>query len=440
MKRWAVLVISGLATCGCGSGESAGMRPLIPDPAVTTGCTPGGVGVGTVRAKVVACADELIPGRLASGRVGDLVIENAHMRVIIRGPGEGFLLHGTRGGGVIDAAAWKDDGLGDDLVKEIQPLVDLNVGGFDELVIVEAGDDGPAEIVARGPAAVAGLIDAAITAEARMFTIEHHWILAADEPRLTMRTVIWGQGSDFSTVGDGLFMGGRARPFIPERGYPTSASTAGQFLVFEGTSTSYGVVYPADVPAVQLADIGGVRLLFGPTLQPNDPEGVSRWLVIGDGSIDSITREAWELRGADLGGVGGLLAVDTTGGLPNTTPWVVISQPDGDVMTVARPGASGIYDARLPAGDYLIHTEGPGRAAGAPQPITVGGGGSLPVMIDPPLEPFGVVAIRVHDAPGGAPLPARVTIWQGGDRKVVTFVRSGGLLDLPLAPGTYRLA
>ncbi len=418
-----------MTTCGCGGGDSAGMRPLVPDPAVLTACTPGGAGVGSVRAKVVACSEELIGGRLASGRVGDLVIENAKVRVVIRGPGEGFLLHGTTGGGLIDVASVGADGTpGDDLVKEIQPLVDLNVGGYDEIVITEAGDDGPAEIVARGPAAVAGLIDAAITAQPRDFTIEHHWILAADESRLTMRTLIWGEGEDFSTVADALFMGGRARPFLPERGYPTSGSTAGQFLVFEGTTTSYGVAYPPEVPAVQLADIGGVRILFGPTLQPNDGVGATRSLIIGDGSIESITRQAWELREADLEMFGGAVEAGTS---------VVVTDLDGNVQTVARAGTTlSTYQARVPAGDYLIHTEGPGRAPGAPQPVTAGTGSGV---VDPPVEPAGLVVVNAHE-PGGPPLPARVTVWQDGDRKIVTWTKPDGTLDLPLAPGSYRLA
>src|SRR5687767_13599505 len=153
MQRGQFLALLALVACGGDDGPS-GPRPLVEDPAVVTGCVPGPV-VGT-RAKVVACTEELIGGRLASGRIGDFVIENE--RVIVRGAGEGYYLHGSSGGGIVDAATVG----GEDLIKEVTPVVDLTAGAFDELVITEAGDDGAAEIVVRGPAAALDLVTAAV--------------------------------------------------------------------------------------------------------------------------------------------------------------------------------------------------------------------------------------------------------------------------------------
>src|SRR4029077_20120767 len=112
---------SGIATlvvlAGCGGDSAPGPRPLVPDPNVVVGCSPGLV--SGARAKVVACAEELIAGRLAAGRIGDVVLENERVRVIVRGAGEGYFLQGSSGGGIVDAARVG----GEDLVKEILPLV-----------------------------------------------------------------------------------------------------------------------------------------------------------------------------------------------------------------------------------------------------------------------------------------------------------------------------
>ena len=130
-----------LAACGDDVAPT-GLRPLVPDPDVETGCVPQVE--GRARVKVVECAEELVPGALAAGRVGDFVLENGHVRVIVRGPGAGYYLHGTSGGGIVDAVRKTPEGMSEDLVKEILPAIDLAVGAFDELVITEAGNDRPA--------------------------------------------------------------------------------------------------------------------------------------------------------------------------------------------------------------------------------------------------------------------------------------------------------
>src|SRR5688572_2462438 len=108
--RWVVLVV---LACACG-GDDFAPQELIADPAVATGCVPAAPGAGAVRAKPGACVDELPDGRLVSGRVGDLLIENDRMKVVIRGFGEGYYLMGTKPGGIVDAASAG----GEDLVKE----------------------------------------------------------------------------------------------------------------------------------------------------------------------------------------------------------------------------------------------------------------------------------------------------------------------------------
>ena len=92
------------------------------------------------------------------GGVGHVDIGIRHVE---RRPGQGYYQHGSSGGGIVDAATVG----GEDLIKELQPSIDLAVGAYDELVITEAGDDGAAELVVRGPAVARVQITAALARE-----------------------------------------------------------------------------------------------------------------------------------------------------------------------------------------------------------------------------------------------------------------------------------
>lgn len=244
MKRLAWLGI----LVACGDNAVPQPQPLVPDPAVETGCQPGPVPAGTTRAKPIACAEELIPGRLAGGRIGDILLENDRIRVIVRNLGEGWYLQGSHGGGIVDAAPIG----GEDLVKEIEPVVDLAVGQYDELAITEAGNDGPAEVVVRGPATSLDLIRAALGRDPPPLLIEHHYRLAAGATAVELETRVFalpgtpteGTMTEAPTLYDGMFFGGRVHSFLPGRGFVAGTGGA-EIIASDGTTSSYGLAYPA---------------------------------------------------------------------------------------------------------------------------------------------------------------------------------------------------
>ncbi|HTM20082.1 MAG TPA: hypothetical protein VL172_06240, partial [Kofleriaceae bacterium] len=61
-------MLTGLLVGACGGGDAWEPQELVADPAVVTACAPEAVAAGQVRAKPVACLDELPAGRLVSGR------------------------------------------------------------------------------------------------------------------------------------------------------------------------------------------------------------------------------------------------------------------------------------------------------------------------------------------------------------------------------------
>ncbi|HEU5059358.1 MAG TPA: hypothetical protein VFU21_22650, partial [Kofleriaceae bacterium] len=103
MNRAPLLLFALAAACGDNlTGPPAALRD---DPAVERGCRPAaGDGGAFSRAKRVDCAEELPDGMLVAGRVGDVLLENDRLQVVLRGYGEGYLFPGTPPGGIVDAA------------------------------------------------------------------------------------------------------------------------------------------------------------------------------------------------------------------------------------------------------------------------------------------------------------------------------------------------
>ena len=409
----AVWLIPALALAACGDDSPSGPRTLVADPAVESGCMPG-VAEGKTRAKVVDCKDELVRGRLAAGRVGDFVLENARVRVIIRGPGEGFFLLGTAGGGLVDAAPIG----GEDLVKEIVPSVDLAVGGSDEMVITEAGDDGPAEIVVRGPAQSLDLIKAALDREAPPLIVEHHYRLRADRDELELETIVYAADPDAEapTLYDAVFVGGRAAAFTP----PSK-----DVIATTGTTSSYALVYPAGAANPQLLDVGGIRLVTGPSLDFG--KGQLRYFVIGDGSVASVTGRAWELAGREVGTLRGSSAP----GLD-----IEISDASG-LVTIARTDKTGMFQARVLPGAYRLRATAVGRLPGPEVTATVTAGEETMTSVS--FGHSGALEVTVKDDTN-APIPARVLIEQEGMDRRVEYVGASGQATIPIAPGTWRVS
>ena len=420
MRTWGFLAFL-IAGCGDNTGAS-GPQPLVPDPAVVKGCVPGPLGASATRAKVVACSEELIGGRLAGGRVGDFVLENAKLRAIIRGRGEGLYQHGSFGGGLVDVAAVG----GEDLIKEIQPTIDLAAGAYDELVITEAGDDGDAEIVVRGPATSLEIISAALDRVPPPVIIEHHYRLAKDAAEIELETKVFpvaGADATGYTLFEAMFTGGRARAFLPGKGWAAGQGGA-EMIATDGTTSSYAFVYPTETPNPQLIDLGGIRLIQGPSI---DVSGQKRWLVVGDGSIASVTDRGWQLRGETLGEISG-----------TTSPGahVVIRDLADNLVTIGRGAADGTYRALVPLGSYVLQAEADGHAAGVDVPVLVGAGS---VVKDATVGPAGTLTIFAHDDTA-TPLPARVVIERPGYDRRIHYTGVNGRLSVAVPPGTCRVS
>ncbi len=415
----AALALALISACGDDGGPT-GPQPLQADPAVVTGCSKEPPAQGSSRAKWIDCPEELPSGLLVSGRVGDVLLENDRVKVVIRGFGEGYYMMGTKPGGIVDAARRGAD----DQIKEILGVFGLQSGGADEVVITEAGDDGPATLVVRGPATPVPFIQAAIDNPPVAVIVEQRYILEPDSDALKIETVLYADGEDANVeVGDALFFGGAINSWAPGRG-PIAGSGSVEFVASTGgRGTSYGLVYPPEaLAAIRWADIANVKLGFGPTRTLGNPAPIDRWLVIGDGSAASVTERAWTLRGVATGTIQGTTAPDVN---------VMVTDASDAPITMARSDENGAYRVVLPVGSYQLQAQSPGRAPGATQAASVTAGGDA--SLDLPAGGSGTLSVTVRDGDGNT-IPARVTIHQNGDRRI-EYAGADGTLVLPLPPG-----
>lgn len=113
-----------------------------PDPDVLTGCQTDLPAAGTAMAKEVECAEELLPGSVAMGRVGDLVLQNDRIRVIVRTGDDAISTIGAYAGGLVDGAHHG----GVDLIKDALFGLDFNSARPTAITITGAGGSEPARI------------------------------------------------------------------------------------------------------------------------------------------------------------------------------------------------------------------------------------------------------------------------------------------------------
>ena len=419
-----------LALAGCGDNLAGVPPPLVDDPAAERGCAPIAEDNPEPfsRAKRIACAEELPRGLLTAGRTGDILLENDRIQVVVRAFGEGFLFPGTPPGGLVDAARRG----GDDQLKELLPIVELNVSSGEEIALVEAGDDGPATVVVRGRAMAVPLVAAAIGTGALGAAIETHYILAPGHDHVIARTFVSripGEATPAEVqVGDLFFFGGVVEPFVPGAGTPDEQVVRGPMLASAGSATtSYGIAFGGG--ELQVIDIANVSAAIGGELAVGERRPVERAFIIGDGSISSVVARGHRLRGEDTEPVRGTLSRPPAAAAGPVD--VVLEDDAGAPLAIARAGEDG-FEAELPPGTYTARAASDAHAPADPVTATAGG---EPVTV--PLGPSGLLSITVAD-PDGAPLPARVAVRGDGVSRIL-YSGADGAAAVALPPGTYAV-
>ena len=352
---------------------------------------------GYVAAFVVESAEDLGPaGPYTGARVGDIVIENDHVRFVVRASSDQALYIQNLGGGMVMDAALKGADA-DDLLFETGPLLGLESLGKGTVQVTRDGSDGTAEITVTATTAYIPTIDAFVPSFDDPIQATDTYRLGPDDRGLELRLRHAGNGP--IQIGQAIFASGLLE-FGPDVKAP--------FLVTSGPHVSYAIASAGDLVRGGFA---GLELLFGTEVEP----GVDwvRWLLVGDGSLSSVVDQVLERRGTPYGTVSG-----TVSGGPEVR--VEARDAEGVVVTRMRPDAAGAFSGRLPVGLWSL------------VPVTAAGPEGAPASVDV-VEGQTVDGLSLSAAPA-ATLTVTLT-----DPTRLTLIGPGGKLDRPLPPGTHPL-
>jgi hypothetical protein len=479
------LLFALLALCAC-----PGKKPVQPPP-VTGRCDFdleksglfSAVGSGA-RAKVLDAPGEFIGGQMATAVVGDFLLENDKLRVVISQPGR-QLGPIPYGGAIIDADRRRPAGApGHDQLGKVGLI--YSFGRLIQVTQVEVLQDGasggPAVIAATGVDAVndylnvPNLIDSYLPGvklevdpnQALALRATTYFVLSPGESRVRIVTAFCNDGATnvVFPVGELVDQGGSTDFFNP--GACTGALGAAgcqadpsSWFGFQGDDVAYGfrgyrfLDLAAPEPANALLRIHGV---VGTIAGGENQQGLLTWAdpnaarrpgafgVIAGGQRNYL-RDLYV--GRDLGEVTSLLVtqgaeahgrLNVTVAFPGGTPApgarvAVVSAATGKQVTLLVADDAGKAKVDLSAGGYQLTAALAGRAVPTATAVQVPTSGSVDEGLT--LGAARTLTVTVKD-PAGAPLPAKVTVLCPSGPCPFQFSAYGHFFDMESIPSNVQ--
>ncbi len=392
-------------------------------------------------AKVIADSADLVEGPMSRGRLGDYLLANTEIQVVIQDVQRNLLNVGQFGAQIIDADLVRvpSDPERDSFEEWAFGINIENTGHYTSVSIVNDGSNGqPAVIRASGvddlldftnpSSLVAGLgftLPAAQDDVDLPVEITTDYILAPNDSFVRVETTI--RNTDLTTpvetfISDFLGGSGQVELFQPGYGFgepqATTACDLCNFVAWSGEDQADGVSYGYihEFPnTTTFADAGVVVPLLGEsvlftltgvappnfTIAPQDEITVARYFAVGDGSVGSIVDIRNQILGLATGTIEGTV---TRAGQPvEGADVAVLGDPlDGpgtekNVVSHYRTDANGQYEGTLPPGDYAVQAHLDGHLAASPDPanVTVTDGGTT--VQDFTIPEAGRVRVTVVD-------------------------------------------
>ncbi|MCB9785398.1 MAG: CehA/McbA family metallohydrolase [Deltaproteobacteria bacterium] len=454
--RWSLLLLVAVALWpGCGGAtdaadvDAAGADTALTDAADTAvdaaSCAPAPPAPGTVRARPLECAADLPHGLHAAALPGDLVLENAVSRFVVRAGPQGYALPGLPGGHLIDAVRL-EAGVqrGADSLRELALTADFWLLVPDRVEITDDGSEGAARVRVEGHLAGFPLIQSVLPLPAPDVDVAHEYVLVPDSPVLEIRTRLSpreaGPGPGV-LLADVSLWGADVRLFIPGLGadaLPTSASGA----VLGLTPSRAGSDTPACAIATEaprtLVDASGIKaFLFPDTPVPAGGVTVVRRLAVGG------------TQGTDLAHA--MAALDLPGAPPRARALGVVQGAFAGLEVEALDDAghpltrcaveAGRFDCPVPQATAALVPRWLGDGDGDVGLGDQRAGEAAPFTPDAETTLTAAPArleVQVDD-PVGQPVPFRLDAWSsaGDDRR--TFVSADGAATFLLPPGSWQL-
>lgn len=419
--------------------------------AIGTGC-PGKTSdppeKGFVSARAITTASELIGGPRAEGRIGDFLLENDRVRVIVGAGGSspGFNLYG---GSLLDADIVRAPGAaGFDLFGEAFPTLNVLTLTKDPVVeVVDAGCDSctKASVRVTGTGAqfpllpeLPGLTNEVAVELSTTYTLEAGASSVLVETKVTMledeETLV--QCFDVLLFGTGLKSFG-----APGGG----ESDTGEFTWFGGDASRFvgtawqGIAYawmpldPVASMSVPFSDAAQQIAIMGELdIGSGRSKTYRRRLLVGE-DLGAIASEVARVRGRSTGLFTGV--VNDSVGTPVTDATVTLrakgvdADEDGedDYVTRVRAGAGGAFAVNLPAGTYEATVSAIG-GTGEPLQVPIKKGKTSQAIFIVPATG------RIAAAPAQ---PVKVTLVSGGTVVGRGLYAAADSVPIIAPPGTY---
>jgi hypothetical protein len=466
------VLILAMSACGSDPGGSLdqGGTPDVPADADAIG-DPGGIDDGVLEqdapadegtsdsgpepyeggatALVASGVEDLIGGPAARGTIGDLVLRNRHSRFVVRTGDRG--LFSPCGGDLLDADMVRPEGEpGRDRLVEIFPMVGMaRVLCPDSIQIIDDGTySGTAVVRLTGTDRGFPLVDSIIPTMPMELDLTMDYVLRPDARHLEIVMRITNPWSAPITLPAGqIVQFGDRLDFFADGCGPDDRCIMGRgdvdWIGAGSRDVSYGFTTTADArPEVMLSESALLMVKVADVTVPGGSEAtLTHFVLVGDGTIEDVARQARELRGVkDFGTLEATVVAGDPGTLPSDALLSVREGGGGPWMTSSRAGSSGNTAFALPPGTYDVQVDLPGTMPQTRSGLEVSLGETTPLTVT--LEPVGRVLVTVEDG-DEKPLDALFLLqaghdapWTQGAIGQPLLVRNGTLVA-PVLPGAY---
>jgi hypothetical protein len=401
-------------------------------------------------AKVITDSQDLIEGPMSRGRIGDFLLANSEIQVVIQNVQRNLLNVGQFGGQIIDADLVRqpEDPERDNFEEWAFGINIENTAHYTSVSIVNDGSDGqPAVIRATGPDDLLDWINPSSMVADRGFTlptafddvdlplqITTDYILAPDAKFVRVETTVRSTDTTQQVntlLSDYLAGSGQVEVFQPGYGFGEPLATTScalcDLVAWNGfgqaEGVSYGYIHDIANSTTSTSDGVSVSLLGASLLSwigisppnyainPQSQVTVARYFAVGD-SLGSIVDIRNQVLGLSTGTVSGTV---TRGGQPVEGVDVVVlgSVASGpgtqkNVVSYYRTDVNGTYQGTLPAGNYTLQANLDGHLAATPDPANVTVTAGNTTVQDFTIPETGRVRVTILDE-NGAPIAGKVS-------------------------------
>ncbi len=449
-----LLALTSLSTCVCDAPAPLPTAHLDLDTIL---------GAGEVRCGPVIRDSELIGGPQAFGQANRAFrCHNSRIRFVVQDASRPAG-NSVEGGNLVDI----DRGRGDEVVDGEDTFRE-HVSGFgaQELAVTSIdiendGTNGQTGVirVTGTPTALSLAPQANFLSQNLQGTLITEYRLDPDSDIIEIKTIFRNESDNniFGALGADFLAVGAATPIMtPQSGFGDVEPFSKVDFIAGARGPGVNVAFVCDGKqlTVPLVDAGVTVPICEDSLDVGDEISFSRFIVVGDGSLDSVTRVAWERLGTATG--------EVTGTVENAVAGTVVSalsapsaEENSHLVSEASVGDDGAYSLRLPAGDYSLVAHVPniqGQVVGRSAEVAVTVVADQVVDAALSLGRSGRVSVST-DFGDGASHAAKLTLvalddTQRGVAALRDFARGGstirydvsadGTFDVEVPPGRYR--